>query len=197
MKVTYTGGIGALTAPLKKKLEDRFVKLGKLLDGKGEKSAHVVLKAERHLIQAEIKVNFYGHALVGLAKNEDMFTAVSGAIEKLEKQVMKNKTKWRDTKRTPVTKGAAAIPAEKPAPAPASKAQAKKAAVAAAKETKVKPKPKVFKLNHREDRKPMTLEEAIMNASDGQDYVVYQDAQTDRTSVLVRRPDGHFDLIES
>jgi len=29
------------------------------------------------------------------------------------------------------------------------------------------------------------------------DYVVYRDAETDRVSVLVRRPDGHFDLVEA
>jgi putative sigma-54 modulation protein len=195
MKVTYTGGIGALTAPLQKKLEDRFVKLGKLLDGKGEKSAHVALKSERHLNHAEIQVNYYGHALVGLAKDADLFSSISGAVEKLEKQVMKNKTKWRDNKRGPQVKAAAAIPAVQSAAAPASKAQARK--VAAAANSTAKPKPKVYRVNHREDRKPMTLEEAILSAADGQDYVVYQDASTDRTSVLVRRPDGHFDLIES
>ena len=188
MKVHYTGGIGALTAPLKKKLEARFVKLGKLLDGKDEKAVHVVLTAERHLQLAEIKINFFGQSLVGLAKDADLFTAISGAVEKLEKQLLKAKTKWRDTKRGPVVKQAAAAQAEKAAAPPPPKVQAKKSAP---------PKPKVFKLNHREDRKPMTLEEAMLNASDGQDYVVYQDAATDRTSVLVRRPDGHFDLIES
>ena len=193
MKVHYTGGIGALTAPLKKKLEDRLAKLGKLLDGKDEKAVHVVLTAERHLQHAEITVNFFGQSLVGLAKDPDLFTSISGAVEKLEKQLLKVKTKWRDTKRGPaakVVKAAAAAQAEK-ASAPAApkvQVQAKKAAP---------PKPKVFKLNHREDRKPMTLEEAMMNASEGQDYVVYQDAATERTSVLVRRPDGHFDLIES
>jgi hypothetical protein len=30
-----------------------------------------------------------------------------------------------------------------------------------------------------------------------QDYLVYRDAQTDRITVLMRRPDGNFDLIES
>ena len=131
--------------------------------------------------------------MVGLAKNVDLFASISSAVEKLEKQVMKNKAKWRDTKRVPIVKGVSAIPPEKPAPAPTSKSQAKKAAAA----TKTQSKPKVYKLNHRANRKPMTLEEAVMTASDGQDYVVYQDASTDRTSVLVRRPDGHFDLIES
>ena len=188
MIVHYTGGIGALTAPLKKKLEVRFVKMGKLLDGRGEKVAHVVLTAERHLQHAEIKVNFYGQSLVGMAKDPDLFTSISGAAEKLEKQLLKAKTRWRDIKRGPAAKGEVAVQAEKAAAVPALKIKSKKPAMS---------KPKVFKLNHREDHKPMTLEEAMMSASEGQDYVVYQDAATDRTSVLVRRPDGHFDLIES
>jgi hypothetical protein len=43
----------------------------------------------------------------------------------------------------------------------------------------------------------MTLEEALLVLDDKRDYVVYQDSDTERTSVLVRRRDGHFDLIES
>ncbi len=42
----------------------------------------------------------------------------------------------------------------------------------------------------------MTLDEALLEM-DTSDYVVYRDAQRDGLSVLVRRPDGHFDLIES
>jgi hypothetical protein len=30
-----------------------------------------------------------------------------------------------------------------------------------------------------------------------QEYLVYRDAQTDRVTVLMRRSDGNFDLIES
>ena len=40
-------------------------------------------------------------------------------------------------------------------------------------------------------------EEAMLVLDDKRDYVVYQDTDTERTSVLVRRRDGHFDLIES
>jgi hypothetical protein len=28
------------------------------------------------------------------------------------------------------------------------------------------------------------------------DYVVFRDAKTDRVSVLLRRRDGHFDIVE-
>jgi hypothetical protein len=42
----------------------------------------------------------------------------------------------------------------------------------------------------------MTLEEALLEIDD-RDYIVYRDAETDRLSMLVRRRDGNFDLIEA
>ena len=36
----------------------------------------------------------------------------------------------------------------------------------------------------------------IVGAADLVDYLVYRDAETDRVSVLLRRRDGHFDLVE-
>ncbi len=42
----------------------------------------------------------------------------------------------------------------------------------------------------------MTLEEALLEMEKKRDYLVYRDADTDRVSVLVRRPDGDFDLVE-
>ena len=41
-----------------------------------------------------------------------------------------------------------------------------------------------------------TLEEAILSMERNREYVVYRDAETDRLSVLLRRRDGHFDLVE-
>jgi hypothetical protein len=58
------------------------------------------------------------------------------------------------------------------------------------------PKPKIYKVNYGEDRKPMSLEEAIMEMG-STNYFVYRDAGNDCLAVLVRRTDGHLDLIES
>jgi putative sigma-54 modulation protein len=54
----------------------------------------------------------------------------------------------------------------------------------------------VFRVNHHDNRKPMTLDEAMLEMEQDRDYVVYRDADKERISVLVRRRDGHFDLIE-
>ncbi len=57
--------------------------------------------------------------------------------------------------------------------------------------------PRVFRPNHHERRKPITLEEAMLQMEDGRDYLVYRDADKQSVFMLVRRRDGHFDLIES
>ena len=56
---------------------------------------------------------------------------------------------------------------------------------------------KVYRVNHLDQRKPMTLEEALLEMTKDDDYVVYRDAEKECVSVLIRRRDGHFDLIES
>jgi hypothetical protein len=43
----------------------------------------------------------------------------------------------------------------------------------------------------------MILEEALLEIEADRDYVVYRDAETNRVSVLLRRRDGNFELIEA
>jgi hypothetical protein len=43
----------------------------------------------------------------------------------------------------------------------------------------------------------MTLDEALLELDDNRDYLVYRDAVTSRVCVLIRRRDGHCDLIET
>jgi putative sigma-54 modulation protein len=182
MKVTYTGRTEKLTPTLQKKLDAKFAKLAKLLDQRGgEREAHVILTVERHQQQAEITVQFHDHPLVGIGASSDQFTAIVTAADKLEKQVLKLRTKWRDTKRGP--KESWTVPA-----AP----EAEEAAT---------PEPpaekRIFRVNQHARRKPITLDEAILEMEGNRDYLVYRDAETDRLSVLLRRRDGHYDLVEA
>jgi putative sigma-54 modulation protein len=183
MKIAYTGRQVELAPAQLKKLEARFAKIGKLLDGRRECEAHIVLSLERHLQQAEATINYYGHQLVGIGSSADLFTAIHSAAEKLEKQAVKARTKWRDTKRAP--KPAAAAEAEAPTEAEAEAEQEEES------------ERLVYRVNHLQKRKPMTLDEALLEMEKGRDYLVYRDAETDRVSVLVRRRDGHFDLVQA
>ena len=179
MKITYTGRQVELAPAQARNLEAHFTKIGKMLDGRRECEAHVILSLERRVHSAEATINYFGHQLVGLGSSNDLFTAVHSAVEKLEKQAVKARTKWRDTKRTP-HKSSPEVEAE-----PAMEADAE-----------AEPERLIYHVNHQK-RKPMTLDEAVMAMEKKGDYVVYRDAETDRVSVLVRRRDGHFDLVEA
>jgi putative sigma-54 modulation protein len=180
MKMTYTGRQVELAPAQLKKLEAQFAKIGKLLDGRRECEAHVILSLERHLHEAEATVNYYGHQLVGVGSSNDLFTAIHSAAEKLEKQALKARTKFRDTKRTRRKE---------------SVSEAEEGSSAAAGEPE--PERRVYHVDHHKKRKPMTLDEAVLEMDRDRDYVVYRDSKTDRLSVLVRRRDGNFDLIEA
>jgi putative sigma-54 modulation protein len=200
MKISYTGKSEEIPSRQRTKLEAKLQKLSKVLEQRGEKEAHVVLTQQRFLHKVEITMNAWDHALVGIASNGDIGVAAHEAFDRLEKQLMKLRTRWRDTKRvrdkeadgekasatlhpaTPAAKKAKPASALNHAKGPAS---AKKAA-----------RKQVYRVNHSEGSKPMTLEEAMLEMEASQDYLVYRDAQTDRVTVLMRRSDGHFDLIE-
>jgi putative sigma-54 modulation protein len=191
MKISYTGKIDAIPARQRTKLEAKLQKLSKMLERRGEKEAHIVLTNERFLHKVEITINAMGHALVGIGADGDASVAAHMAFDKLEKQVLKMGARWRDTKRVrdKEADGAKAVATLQPVIA-----ATKKRAGSAPK--KASPK-HVFRVNHSDGNKPMTLEEAMLEMEASQDYLVYRDAQTDRLTVLMRRADGHFDLIES
>ena len=106
MKITYTGKHVDLAPAQVLKIEEQFTKVAKLLDGKakngeGEGEAYIRLTQERHLHNAEVTVNFHNHALVGKASDTDLFTAIHGAVHRLETQAIKVTEKWTDGKKRP------------------------------------------------------------------------------------------------
>lgn len=191
MRISYTGRHDEFPPKQLAKLEVKIQKLSKLLERRGEKEAHVILTQERFLRKVEITINAWDHALVGIGSDNDLVAAANAALERLEKQVLKVRSKFRDTKRYKDKEAEAQEP--------------EMISSKGGKQTSAAPKPaaergnhkKIFRVNHGDGNKPMTLEEAMLEMEASQDYMVYRDAKTDRVHVLMRRPDGHFDLIES
>ena len=194
MKISYTGKSEEIPPRQRTKLEGKLQKLSKVLEQRGEKEAHVVLTQQRFLHKVEITMNAWDHALVGIATDGDIAVAAHEAFNRLEKQLLKLRTRWRDTKRVrdkeaDGEKASASLRAQ-----PAKAASSAKVSVSAKKAARKQ----VYRVNHSDgSSKPMTLEEAMLEMEASQDYLVYRDAQTDRVTVLMRRSDGHFDLIES
>ena len=178
MKIAYTGRLEKLDPRSQKKLDARVAKLGKLLDGRGEKEAHVIFTRQRHVHQAEITVNYYDHPLVGVGDASEKLPALMTAIDKLEKQLKKHKAKWREAKRD--GRGLLKLAA----PTDGAAAMAEDAAA-----------PRINRV--RVTRKPMTAEEAMLEMSAKKSYIAFRDSESGGVSVLIRRTDGQFDLVEA
>lgn len=190
MNLIYSGKTKEFTPELEEKLVTKLSKLSKLIEQRGEREAHVALTKERHLHKVEIVVNVYDHSLVAAGADGDLETALCEAAENLETKVLKLRSRWRDTHRDPKAVRSSKEnwsekePAEAaPAAAPASNGSGRK--------------PRIYRVNHSNGNKPMTLDEALLEMERQSDYVVYRDSDKNCLSVLVRRADGNYDLIES
>lgn len=177
MQITYTGKLEPLNRDQKKKLDERYARLGKLL-ANDSKKAHVILNAQRHLQACEVTIHFMDKEMAGAAKANEQFSALTNALEKLETQVLKAKEKRRSVKRKPEPKAQVAVPNFDPTGEPTGRKVTRKIHVVA------------------EDRdiKPMSAEEAALELTPGRPYLVFRNDRHE-LQVLIRRPDGHFDLV--
>jgi ribosomal subunit interface protein len=188
MNVTYTGKQDNLHQKQRDQIDGKLAKIAKLLDvdGKSQKSARVVLTQDKNANRAEVTLNYLDHTLVGEHADTDQFTALTNAIDKLERQMLKVRDKRRDPKKGPREgwdKGVTANTINEAEPRNPD-------ALPAAQNGR----PQVFRVEPA-DSKPLTEEEAIL-VIDDDPYLVYRSARTDRLSVILRRADGNFDLVE-
>jgi len=98
MNVEYTGRHYEVTPTIRKEVETGLAKIRKILGDRFE--TKVILAVEKHRHKAEITISPRNGPLVGLAQAKDMTIAVNEALEHLEKQAIKYKTKWQSKKRS-------------------------------------------------------------------------------------------------
>ena len=97
MNVEYTGRQFEVTPAIRKQVQSGLEKIQKIL---GDFDTHVILSAEKHRHIAEITVTVRNHApIVGLAEATDMIAAIGSALDRIDRQAVKYKTKWKSKKR--------------------------------------------------------------------------------------------------
>jgi ribosome hibernation promoting factor len=175
MQIEFTGRHTQVTEDLRDYTQEHFYKIARLLRNRFD--VHVIVAAERHRRLAEITLKFRDHTLVGIDETADARTSIKGAIDKLERQVLRLLERRRTRKRRPSPTAAVLLNILGGA-----------------------------RLDHRERQileteriaiKPLTLEEAIdalESAHTG--IVVFRNAETERVNVIYRRPDNNLALIE-
>jgi len=175
MKMIIKGRHMEVTPAIREYAEEKIGRVAKVLDSM-IMSAEVELFTERNpSIEngqvAEVTVYTKGPVIRAKEAASDMYAAIDLVSEKLESQLRKYKTKLVDKRRT-----AAPQPMVEPEPEPES--------------------PSIVKTKVLEV-KPMSPEEAILQLELlGHDFFVFSSAETEEISVLYRRNDGDYGLIE-
>ncbi|HZR66358.1 MAG TPA: ribosome-associated translation inhibitor RaiA [Terriglobales bacterium] len=198
MTVEYTGRHYEITSANRKEIEAGLSKIEKILRGKLE--TKVILAVEKHRHKAEITVSSRVGPLVGVAQANDMALAIGEALEHLEKQALKNKSRIITRKRHPHKKwvGEAAVETASPAVAAMAATSPTVSMVvhkfpAVAKSTEVH----LVRSEEAVALRPMTLEEAIKEAHfRDRDVFVFRDPKG-KLMILHRTRDGKMELIEA
>jgi len=196
MNVEYTGRQFEITPTIRKQVEHGLSKLTKIIGDNFE--SHVILASEKYRCIAEISVIVRDKPIVGVGQATEMIAAVGDALDRVERQAVKYKGRWRAKKRQP-KKEWTQQPAEQ------AMAVAVGSSMAAAVPVVVHTFPPVIRTTEAHvtsapdavAMRPLSLEEAIKEAEfRDRDVFVFRDNKG-RVKVLHRKKDGKMELIEA
>ena len=197
MNVEYTGRQYEITPIIRKEVETGLNKIRKILGDKFE--TKVVLAVEKHRHKAEITISPRNGTIVGLAQATDMLSAVHEALDHLQKQALKYKTKWLSKKRKAGKKFNGQREEQETVEAAVGLTETTAVSVTVHKFPAVARTTEVH-LVHSKDSvalRPMTLEEAIKEAHfRDRDVFVFRDPKG-KLMVLHRTREGKMELIEA
>lgn len=177
MRLEITGRHIDVTAGLRQLIDRRLAKLERLLNDSAI-SAQVILTKEKYRHRTEIVVHARGdNMLRGLGEGSSWPLSVRSAAEKIEQQAQTLKGKWKERKRRGAGARTIADTDGRREPAP----------------SQVR---RIIR-NTRYAVKPMSVEDAALRVESGSDtFFVFRNAETDAVSILYRRADGNYGLIE-
>ena len=200
MNVEFTARQCEITPALRKSVETGLTKIRKILGDQFD--SKVTLSIEKHRHKAEITISPRNGPLVGVAQSGDMKSAISEALEHLEKQAVKYKTRWRSKKRHEhkiQQKKWNGKGAQDSLPVAVGLAETTEISLVVHKFPAIAKSTEVH-LVRSEDAvatRPMTLEEAIKEAHfRDRDVFVFRDPQG-KMMVLHRTREGKMELIEA
>lgn len=154
---------------LKNYVTDRLTKFKRYLDGPVD--AHVVLGLEKFRHLADVTIDSNGRIIKGREENADMYAAIDLVMDKIDMQLKKFRDKLRD-------KGG----------------RSRSAPPGAA----LKEGPSLPPLRRKRVEVPaLLLTDALeLLQTRGNELLVFTDVATGSLSILYRRQDGHYVLVE-
>jgi len=179
MKVEITGRHIEITPAIRTHVQKKLGKFTRILGD--DINFHVVISVEKDRQNVEILLKSKLLELAGKGSSNDLYNSVLMAIEKLERQALKQKEKMVAGKRHKAAKEKS-ITAQTEADEPPAPRPAKRKTVTVREEALRK--------------KPMTVEEAVLELENAEyPFVVFRNSESDEINVLYRNKKGSLRVI--
>ena len=174
MKVSIRGDKLVVTKAIKETIESKLERLNRYFENDSEITAYVVVKAKNLNQSIEVTVPTSRFTLRAEEIHEDLYAAIDIVIDKLERQIRKNKTKLNNKYKN-IEKIDLLLDFEV--------------------EENEEEESKIVKRKNIE-MKPMDEEEAILQSNLlGHDFFVFKNIDEECVSVLYMRKDGSYGII--
>lgn len=176
MEIIIHGDKLKITKAMNDYIEEKLAKLNKYLENGDRVRANVIVKVKNHEQRVEITIPMKSFILRSEETKDDFYAAVDKAVDKLERQIRKNKTRMM-SKQVKVNYefNFSEIEVDEDD----------------AKENKILKRKKV-------EVKPMNEDEAIIQMELlGHQFYMYMDSETLKPAVVYKRNDGNYGIIES
>ena len=176
MEIIIHGDKLKITKAMNDYIEEKLAKLNKYLENGDRVRANVIVKVKNHEQRVEITIPMKSFILRSEETKDDFYAAVDKAVDKLERQIRKNKTRMM-SKQVKVNYefNFSEIEVDEDD----------------TKENKILKRKKV-------EVKPMNEDEAIIQMELlGHQFYMYMDSETSKPAVVYKRNDGNYGIIES
>ena len=173
MIINIRGNKVSITNAMKEQIENKFKRLEKYFEDPSKINVHVNIKVTKDVQTIEVTIPTNKFTVRSEESHEDLYTAIDLILDKIERQIRKNKTKlqrkyknvepidfnldWEDTEKI--------------------------------EENKIVKRKNI-------EMKPMDEEEAIIQAELlGHDFFIFKNIDEECVSVIYKRKDGRFGII--
>ena len=177
MEIVIHGDKLKVTQAMNDYIKEKLGKLDKYLKDTDSVRANVIVKVKNHEQKVEITIPLKSYILRTEESKEDFYAAVDKTIDKLERQLRKNKTRLMSKKvKQSYDFNFESIIVDEP---------------------EEKEEHKIVKRKTIEV-KPMNEEEAILQMELlGHQFYMYKDSETNKPAVVYKRNDSNYGVIES
>jgi len=176
MKITLRGDKIKITEAMQEYAQEKLERLDKYLDNSENVNANLVVKVQNYKQKVEVTIPLKNFILRAEEVQDDFYAAVDIVVDKIERQIRKNKTKLQSKKIR----------------------DSKEIVFDYIEDYKEADEEEVIVKRKKIEVKPMSEEEAIIQMELlGHQFYLFKDADTMKPALVYKRTDGQYGIIET